>query len=564
MFARAPLFAVFCCLAGTLCIASGGVGCDWQPVTRDVQPERILEGPTRIETALGTGRFVLVRRFDADGDHFAIVDWDGRTACDLPPEVQRVQPALLGPTGQRNDYPTFLLPLAVQDGDKQVLRFVDERCKSYGDYGVISANFRQFALDEDGREVVLHGNGAGVVSLADPWRSTTKVVAEKVQTFQPVARSGLTEPQRFWFIENGKLTQRALDGTLLLTLGTAVTTLTDGLFDTLRVAFVDGGDLYEAVAPNFEPTLIGKGACAAVYRGDSLDRYEPCAKKQLVRGSLYSGETETFDEGVYSSYAEGGITWQARTDPKDGKLHMTAKPAGKPPAEITPPFVFRPLVLDGTHAAGLVDCVQLRLALSGSDPSADAGVNEAIPDSDDPFMQCVPGELSFVTWTYGAATMQPMFHRVVELMPPYADTNQGTFYWLTLYNRRVFKLNDEGVREWSDERVLAVFDQRSMKLETVATNVPVRDPLRNGRGVRGYGLERSAAHSLPLLLYSAESQPTAIPEVPRGTLHVRLLSGALDSTIARDVTSYVLVASPLLGVLYGVEEGDAGLWFAAL
>ncbi len=46
---------------------------------------------------------------------------------------------------------------------------------------------------------------------------------------------------------------------------------------------------------------------------------------------------------------------------------------------------------------------------------------------------------------------------------------------------------------------------------------------------------------------------------------LRLMSGALGSIIASDVTSYHLLSAPLPGVLYGVEEGEQqGLWFAAL
>jgi hypothetical protein len=51
----------------------------------------------------------------------------------------------------------------------------------------------------------------------------------------------------------------------------------------------------------------------------------------------------------------------------------------------------------------------------------------------------------------------------------------------------------------------------------------------------------------------------------KGRLRAQLLSGALAADIDSDVSSFVLVASPLPGVLYGIEEGPkAGLWFAAL
>ena len=94
----------------------------------------------------------------------------------------------------------------------------------------------------------------------------------------------------------------------------------------------------------------------------------------------------------------------------------------------------------------------------------------------------------------------------------------------------------------------------------------MRDPLGNGRGVRGYSVELLPAFPEPLLVLISDAEPlTRNPKLSRGTLSARLLSGQLASVVDKDVTSYAMVGTPLPGLLYGIEEGDEpGLWFAAL
>ena len=96
--------------------------------------------------------------------------------------MARFERALLGPSMARSNSPFFFLPVAVQDGDRQLLRFVDEHCELHGDYDAISQTTARFPLDDDGREVFLYGNGMGTVALADPWRDRDRdrpSIAEK-------------------------------------------------------------------------------------------------------------------------------------------------------------------------------------------------------------------------------------------------------------------------------------------------------------------------------------------------------------------------------------------------
>src|SRR5690349_5282185 len=126
MRTRLSVFALLWLAGITLCTAA----CTWTPVARQVQPELILEGAARVELLLDAGgRYVLITRFVGDTSELAIVDWNNKAACTLPPEVVRFERSLLGPSAARTRSPYFFLPVVIRDGDRQLLRFADERCR---------------------------------------------------------------------------------------------------------------------------------------------------------------------------------------------------------------------------------------------------------------------------------------------------------------------------------------------------------------------------------------------------------------------------------------------------
>jgi hypothetical protein len=98
----------------------------------------------------------------------------------------------------------------------------------------------------------------------------------------------------------------------------------------------------------------------------------------------------------------------------------------------------------------------------------------------------------------------------------------------------------------------------------LADGVPVQ---RSGGFVmeRGGGLP-NYPFAEPIVLLIERAVPLAAePGRFKGRLRALLLSGAPSAQLAADVSSYQLVAVPVPGVLYGVEEGaDQGLWFVGL
>src|SRR5690606_36208215 len=100
------------------------------------------------------------------------------------------------------------------------------------------------------------------------------------------------EVDALWLIEQGVLTQRTLTGERLLSLGANVQTFALEQYDTLRVAYVDDGALYEAAGPNFFPVLIAEDACEPRYDEFYLNFLAPCEERQLVRLDLTTGELE--------------------------------------------------------------------------------------------------------------------------------------------------------------------------------------------------------------------------------------------------------------------------------
>lgn len=524
MRTRFSFLAWLCLLVPTARLLSA---CDeWVPVARPVQPERVLEGPTRVEMLLdANGRYALVTRFGEEGERtLSIVNWNSHKACALPNGVERFEAPLFGPKDRRTEPPLFWLPVITraEDGTQQ-LQFADERCNLQDSYGTFGGKVGQPMLREDGRTLLLFSDGLGNLSRADPWYGETLLLAEKVRSVAGVLEVA-DSPQALWLIEDDKLTQRLLDGTLVMRLGERVTDFSQALHDGLRVAYVDGGDLYEAVGPEFDPVPIADDACEPEYRNGVLDLYRPCADRQLLRIVLFSGKIEEFAQGVYRSYDDAGYTIEYSRG-EDGATRLFAEPPGRERTEIKPPFLGNPLVIDSSHLAGLIE-----------EEDESGGKSR-----------------TFVIWS--AATpdaLQRVFFDVGNLIP-FIDIRSSSFLWVMHH-----EVTDGFGR-------LSIFSERTLRLNLIAETVPLRDP-GAGPAVRGFSIEVLPAFPEPLLMYITNASPLERdPAAFRGLLRARLLSGELGSDIDDDVTSYAVVATPLPGILYGIEEGEhPGLWFAAL
>jgi hypothetical protein len=560
------------CLVGAVNLLAG---CGWEPVARPVKPELILEGSIRLEYLLDLhGRFVLVSTEHQEDDEaprraYSIVDWKTAERCDLPTDVVRFIPPIFGPTEQRKQSPLFVLPVSVQDGDNQTLQFFDENCRKRGDtdFGVVSNTMQTVALDEDGREVILYGNGMGVVATADPWTDQRVEIASGVRRFAFVQRASMySAPQMLWLLEDGVLRQRTLDGSLLLSLGERVTDFVQVMYGELRVAFMAGEDVYEAIAPEFIPTRIADSACGPVYRGNTLELKRPCADDQLVRINLQTGEHTEFEKGVSESYLDNGYLFERSHDEKGN--HQWVEPPGGKRTEIKQPFATRPLVLNGGLLAGLKDL------------PVDCTLEDDARDTPE---QRIERSRFFVIYDLVGGKNLRVLKGINDFFI-FNDNRTSSYVWMVQHNLHV----SEDVPEHRLGE-LALFSERDLRpdtaalpqcdpddptafvapdaIETIQTEVPERSPLGGTpTGVHGYSIETAVPFPEPLVVVISDAKPlSSNPKLSRGRLEARLLSGELGASIAEDVTSYFLLTTPVPGVLYGVEEGDKpGLWFAAL
>jgi hypothetical protein len=346
--------------------------------------------------------------------------------------------------------------------------------------------------------------------------------------------SAFTSPLLLWLVEDGVLTQRALDGTLVLSLGEMVTEFTQVLFGELRVTFVDHGDAYEATGPDFEPTKLADAACSPAYRGNTLELFRPCMDRQLVRINLMSGEVTEFEKGVFESYTDNLYHFELQRDAM-GKVHEWVEPPGGERKEIIPQFAGRPLLLGGSRLAGLKD-----LPIKPEEPDGEKSRHFVITD-------------------LNTGTDLSVLEGISDLFI-FNDNRSSSYVWMVQHNMHVTR----GEHRVGD---LSLFGERDLEIQTIRTEVPERSPLGGTpTGAHGYSVETAIPFSEPLIILLSEAQPLSSNErLSRGKLEARLLSGDLGATIADDVSSYFLVTTPLPGVLYGVEEGEKpGLWFAAL
>lgn len=553
------LLGWFCVIGAVLGTGAALTSCgEWTPITRPAKPQLILEGSIRVEMMLDLqSRYVLTSSEVKDGEDdvphrgYSIVDWKTGKRCELPSNVVRFTSPMFGPADRRKKSPLFLLPVARREDDTQALYFVDENCEVHGrtKYGLVANTMQNVTLDEDTREVLLYGNGKGVLAIADPWRDERTQIAEGVRSFSFVQRaSAFSSPLLLWLIENNKLKQRALDGTEVLSMGNMVTEFAQVLFGELRVAFVDGGDLYEATGPDFVATRVAEAGCRPTYRGNTLELFRPCMERQLVRINLQSGEVTEFEKGVYESYTDTMYHFELQRDAK-GQVHQWVEPPGGERKEIVPAFSGRPLVLDSRRLGGIKDLPKPKEAGAEEEPNADP---DAGPKPEEKTR-------TFVIMDVTTGVDLPVLANIGEFFI-FNDNRTSSYVWLAQHN---VTESEEGHRVGE----LSMFGERDLTIRSVRQGVPERFPLGSTpTGVHGYSVEGPVNFTEPLIIVISEAEPlSSNPKLSRGKLEARLLSGDLGAVIADDVTSYFLITSPLPGVLYGIEEGEQpGLWFAAL
>lgn len=490
------------------------MGCGWEPIARVVQPVQIIAGPARLVRKLDAdGRFAWVTVGTGDGLRHHLVNVAERTHCALEPTYRPVSEPLRAPAQRGDDRPAFLMPVWRGDGEQSELFFSDDKCALRGPFGVVTRAPEQTELRSDGRGLSLAFGPGGELRVVDPWGGEQVVIARDVSVQTGVHQpDGTTAPQALWLLEGGRLTQRALDGSLLLALGSAVDDFQQLLLDELRVVFHDGEDVFEAKGPDFTPVLIAEDACRAVYAGRALELQKPCAEEQLVRVDLTTGEVKTFTKGVYRAFAQGELSFELQNTPAGVEVYVARQNAR---IQLVPAPSNALSALDETHVAGR---------------SADG---------------------RFGIWSLG----QPfaVAYSAVQQVDTFRDLRTQRLLWLILHD----VVDDIGT--------LSLFDQTD--LERVKNNLPAGEPIELSSQVRAgtYSVLRGGSLPEPVIL-SLESPIRVLGETTvAGTLYARLLYGSLGSRIDDDVSSYDLVSAPLPGILYGIQDGpSSGLWFAAL
>lgn len=498
--------------------------CTWNPVARPAQPKRIFEGPSYVSELIVEDRYAIVRVQQASGSAIRLVRTDNFEWCELPPATFPAGGAVTAPNLRQKDAAVFWLPVVQGEGDQRQLFHVNEKCAMRGPFAPYDPTREQLyplQLQLDSRQVTVLWDRAGNLTLVDPWTQETRRVADAVSMWAQVDRANPSaEPQALWVVSDGRLEQRALDGSLVLRLGDDVKVFDQTLArDGLRVAFVDHGDLYEAKSPKFERVLIAPGGCKPRYENATLNFALPCEPSQLVRVDLLTGEVKRFPPGVINTFMVGEIELQ-EVHPSERWVNL--------PGDVRRKLTPRP--------------------------------ERTLSPIDRQNLTALTADKIFGLWTVTTGNFRPLFNGVEELLV-YRITRTNELLWLMQHELVRADANDPGTV------TLSLFDQRDVsnvllgnssmiELERVAERVPAG----LGRRVASLG-----SQSEPVMVTIEDAIKQESDGLYAGTLVVRLLSGALSSPIDVGVSTQQPVVGPLPGVLYGISEGPkSGLWFAAL
>lgn len=513
-------FLSFTSLALGLAVLLFWTGCEWQPTAKPVQPQLLLAGPVRVDRLLDpltTQRFVLLTRDPAGtAPRRAIIERATKKVCDLPEGTIQIDAALFDPRSAEPS-PAFLLPLIVKEAaEERALYYADEHCALRGPYGRARTTI-MIPLDGSGRQVSLVGDGSGKLSLVNPWTDEVTVIAEKVSQLASVRRPSNGETpvgvQALWLLENGALTQRTLTGELLFSRGQDVRQFAQALFNTLRVAYVDGTTLYEAAGPDFQPSPIAENACAPLYSGLSLNLYAPCDAEQLVRIDLTTGEAQSFEPGTFINYQQSGYVFEYLHG-SEGETQFFVTPPGRARTQVVPPLARDTVqVVDGNRIVGMVK-------------NAETQAND------------------FALWDArsGGEPQRILYNAARPI--PFLDMRANEIIWVFPYN----VIDRRGT--------LSLFNQSTFLPEVLGEGVPPN----------AFSVEILAQVSEAAIVFIEDAEPVSSTDNRlRGKLHARLVSGELGAVVDTHVTTYTAVYTPLEGLVYSVEDGErSGLWFAAL
>jgi hypothetical protein len=508
---RAALLAVF---------ALYGASCGFDPVARPPRPEQLSAEHVRVLSTLDArGEYALLARQSEEGPpRIAISRWRLKQRCDVP-IVGEPTSAPLPPARGSRGQPALYIPLAVpSDDSSSELWLVDEQCEAYGPLGSVDARSVRTVIRDDEGGHLLYRDAEQRLLVLDPRRGLTpRVLAEEVTILRATRELGGREREAVWAVAGGVLTLLTLEGEPLLAIGREVTEIAASR-DRERIAFVDGGQLYEAVAPDFQPNLLASDGCAPRYGRDTLEFNAPCEQELLQRVQLSTGEYREFAPGVFASFEQEGVQLDFAYEGETTVLSATIGDNA-------------PVTVEPTLQEGFV-YVLADQNIAGLDP-----------------------EGRFGTWNRRTRSFEPLIEAVHEVVP-HRRGKQHTFTWLVYHDV---------------EAALGTLSLVDVGGESsvIARGVPL--PAQQGFVIEDGSALAQYPFAAPLAVLLEEAYPlgeeSEQSDAQRfcGRLKALAVTGAPRAVLAEDVCSYAIVAAPVPGVLFSVEAGPKrGLWFVAL
>jgi hypothetical protein len=495
------------------CIA-GLSACSFQPMDGKAEPRRVSsESVALVRTLDPIGKLALVQRPGESGR--AVMKWHDDRSCALPSQYPNSLRSLQPPSPAPKGVSSFYLACTTDNeaGQDAELVMVDDQCRLLRDFPeVLPETIQVTGSVTDQHGILVARDREGRLYALDPYGSVRMaLIAELVTQAQPVITDGKKARNAVWAVEGSRLTLRTLTGEPLVALGTQVTDFALSA-DQKRVAFIDAGDLYEALAPAFKPRKLADDACNATFLGQDLGAFSPCEKQQLITRLASDDAVHRYPDGVFLARRFEGLELTFQHTESEG-VRMFAR-YGKSEPELLSPTL-RP-----------------QTSYYLSDGSV-LGVSE-------------DGTLG--TFAPDTHRFRPLLEGVTRMQAEYRGKSQR--YWFLVHHDVTDGLG-----------TLSVVDAPDMSVREVARNVPTQGHqgflLESGRAIPNYPF---AAPTVLMLSEASEDADGAFV----GTLRAELITGDPAEDFGARVSSYLIVANPQPGVLYSVGDGDKqGLWFAA-
>lgn len=335
------------------------VGCEWDPIVRPAAPVQVAEGDVELlgNLRVGGSRLALIAESGTD-PRLAVVDVDTGGICRLP-AGSGIYDFLPGPPLASDPTALQSVRLAVLDVPTQTLGFFDEQCQVHGPMLPLSRNPTVVAGPVGNEEFprALVRDEQDSLWLLDPWLNTRFELAQEVDNYSAVPPDDEGN-LKVWTLSRGQLVLYDEAGREEVRIGENVTQFVRGFVSANRIAYVDGGDLFEAIAPDYEPRFYRSDVCNVAYRGSALTFYNPCQEQQYARFDLLTGEPEAFAPGVFFAWATQG--WELERAQVDDEQQLFVTPPGSARQRVQP-YLTSVQVLGGNE-------------LSGTDPEGSLGV----------------------------------------------------------------------------------------------------------------------------------------------------------------------------------------------